>query len=127
MSCSIETSASRWDPRRAALGLLVVAWGVQAIVTSSGINDSGLFEQGRDERYRPFEGAGAVSSWRIELPEKHRPFDYRTISDVVLHLQYTARDGGGTFRSAAAARVDEVMPGSQSLEIDVTLYCRSLS
>ncbi|KAK3395005.1 hypothetical protein B0H63DRAFT_533434 [Podospora didyma] len=46
-------------------------------------------------RYGPFEGAGAVSSWRLEMPPSAvRPFDYSTISDVVLHLWYTAVDGG---------------------------------
>ena len=47
-----------------------------------------------DPRYLPFEGAGAISSWRLELPSTIRPFDYATISDVVIHISYTARDGG---------------------------------
>ena len=35
---------------------------IQSIVTSPGQNDSGLFETNlRDERYLPFEGAGAIS------------------------------------------------------------------
>lgn len=42
---------------------------IQSIATSGGQNDSGLFELNfRDERYLPFEGAGAISRWRIELP-----------------------------------------------------------
>ena len=54
----------------------------------------------RDERYLPFEGAGAISRWRLRLPPvEFQPFDYRTISDVVLHVRYTARDGGNAFRS----------------------------
>ena len=68
---------------------------ISSIALSSGQNDSGVFELNfKDERYLPFEGAGAVSKWRIELPEKFRQFDYSTISDVVLHLRYTAVDGG---------------------------------
>lgn len=71
------------------------------IVTSQGQADSGLFEvQLRDERYLPFEGRGAVESrWRVELPAEFRAFDYTAISDLVLHLRYTARDGGTAFRS----------------------------
>jgi hypothetical protein len=42
----------------------------------------------------PFEGAGAISRWRFKLPQELRPFDNETISDVVMHLRYTARDGG---------------------------------
>ena len=68
---------------------------VQSIATSSGQNDGGLFELNfRDERYLPFEGAGAISRWRLTLPSEFRAFDYKTISDAVLHVRYTARDGG---------------------------------
>jgi receptor-binding and translocation channel-forming TcA subunit of Tc toxin len=64
-----------------------------AIATSTGVGDSGVFDLTfRDERYLPFEGAGAVSSWRLELPGQLRSFDYGTISDVVMHLSYTALD-----------------------------------
>lgn len=74
----------------------------QSVVTSSGNQDSGLFEVNlRDERYLPFEGAGAISRWRLELPSALPQFDHNTISDVVLHLRYTARDGGAPLRSAA--------------------------
>lgn len=68
--------------------------GIQSIVTSSGTNDSGLFETNlRDERFLPFEGAGVESTWKLDLPKDHRSFDYATISDVVLHIRYTARQG----------------------------------
>ena len=68
----------------------------EAIATSSGQNDSGLFELSfRDERYLPFEYHGAVSRWRIELPPENNYFDLDTLTDVVLHLNYTAREGGG--------------------------------
>jgi hypothetical protein len=77
---------------------------VESVALSTGQNDSGMFEPSlADARYLPFEGAGAVSQWRIELPESRR-FDYRTIADVVLHLRYTARDG------AAARPVEPPAP-----------------
>jgi hypothetical protein len=66
----------------------------QTIVTSAGSNDTGLFETNlRDERFLPFEGAGAISTWKIELPQDFPAFDFNTISDVVLHMRYTARQG----------------------------------
>lgn len=79
---------------------------VQSIVTSAGQNDSGLFETNlRDERYLPFEGSGAVSEWRLQLPANPstdpQQFDYNTIADVILHLRYTAREGGKSLRDAA--------------------------
>lgn len=64
-----------------------------SIATSTAVNDAGVFELTfRDERYLPFEGAGAISSWRLELPNQLRMFDYNTIPDIVLHISYTARD-----------------------------------
>jgi hypothetical protein len=67
---------------------------VQSIVTSGASNDSGMFELNlRDERFLPFEGAGAESTWKLELPKDYRAFDYNTISDVILHIRYTARQG----------------------------------
>ena len=75
---------------------------IQSIATSTAQNDSGLFELNfRDERYLPFEGAGAISQWRIELPRGSNQFDFNTIADVVLHLKYTARDGGEALRAGA--------------------------
>ena len=54
---------------------------IQSIVTSSAQNDSGLFEVDlRDERRLPFEGAGAISTWRIELPNDIPQFDFETRS-----------------------------------------------
>jgi hypothetical protein len=62
-----------------------------SIAASSGQNDGGVFEFNfRDERYMPFEGSGAVSKWELSLPKTFRPFDYGTISDVVLRISYTA-------------------------------------
>lgn len=74
---------------------------IQSIATSSAQNDSGLFELNfRDERYLPFEGTGVISQWRLELPKEFRQFDYNTISDVIFHINYTARDGGDPFKEA---------------------------
>ncbi|MFW9847113.1 MAG: toxin, partial [Candidatus Thorarchaeota archaeon] len=76
---------------------------IQSIVTSNAQQDSGLFELNfRDDRYLPFEGTGAISTWRIELPNKDMAqFNYDTIADVVLHLSYTAREGGSSLRTLA--------------------------
>lgn len=75
---------------------------IQSIVTSGAQNDSGLFELNfRDDRFLPFEGAGAISRWRIQLPLETNRFDRNTISDVIMHLRYTAREGGDALRTAA--------------------------
>ncbi|KAK7420488.1 hypothetical protein QQX98_002686 [Neonectria punicea] len=76
---------------------------ITQVAISSGVQDAGLFELGpRDgERFQPFEGAGAISTWRLTLPTTVRQFDHQTISDVVLHMRYTAVDGGPLLRRAA--------------------------
>jgi hypothetical protein len=91
---------------------------VNAIATSGGHDDSGMFELAfRDERYLPFEGAGAISEWSLELfndlpsnnpdpsaPDFGRPlrqFDYSSISDAVMHIKYTAREDMGPLKNAA--------------------------
>jgi hypothetical protein len=75
---------------------------VQSIIVSSGREDSGLFvTDHRDERYLPFEGTGAISDWNLKLTSAVPTFDWSTITDVVLHLRYTAREGGDLLRDAA--------------------------
>lgn len=69
--------------------------GCEMIATSNAQNDGGQFELNfRDERYLPFEGAGAVSSWTLSLPKVKKAFDYTTISDVIMHISYTAEYDG---------------------------------
>jgi len=89
----------------------------QSIATSHGQNDSGIFELNfRDERYLPFEGTGVISSWRLELPTELRQFDYNTISDVIIHVKYTARDGGSELKAATNAVLhDQLETIAQSL------------
>jgi Tc toxin complex TcA C-terminal TcB-binding domain len=89
---------------------------MEAIVSSSGQADSGMFSTNlNDDRYLPFEGSGVISEWQIELPanpSRQQPaqFDYQTIADVILHIHYTAREGGSQLRGAAldnlTARID---------------------
>ena len=67
---------------------------IQSVVTSGAVSDSGMFDpSARDDRYRRFEGAGAISTWTLTLPSIPS-FDYSTITDVTLHIRYTARNGG---------------------------------
>ncbi|MGO7121515.1 neuraminidase-like domain-containing protein [Rhizobium johnstonii] len=90
---------------------------VESIATSSAHGDSGLFELNfQDGRFLPFEGAGAVSKWTLELPrEDNRELDFTSITDVIIHLKYTARRGPGAFQEHAreqanARRNDEKTP-----------------
>ncbi|HEX4959442.1 MAG TPA: neuraminidase-like domain-containing protein [Thermoanaerobaculia bacterium] len=99
---------------------------VQAIAASSAQNDGGVFELSfRDDRYLPFEGAGAISEWSLELfsdlpannPDPAKPdfgkplrqFDYSTLSDAILHVKYTAREDAGLFKNRAVAHLRDYL------------------
>ncbi|HEX3765587.1 MAG TPA: neuraminidase-like domain-containing protein [Kofleriaceae bacterium] len=69
-----------------------VSSSAQSIALSTGRDDAGMFEVIlRDERYLPFEGTGAISRWHLDLQQQDNQFDVSTLSDVVLHVRYTAR------------------------------------
>lgn len=96
---------------------------VDAVAASSGQNDAGAFELSiKDERYLPFEGAGAISTWQLTLPPlEFRPFDYASIADVVLMLKYTSCDGGTTLRKAATDSVIDWVSTVEDKSKDVGL------
>lgn len=97
------------------------AGAIQSIVTSNAQNDSGLFELNlRDERYLPFEGAGAISTWRLELPHDVPQFDFESISDVILHLRYTAREAGHLKNAAVTHLKESILQDPAAL---LQLFC----
>ena len=93
---------------------------MESVVASGAQNDSGLFETNlRDERYLPFEHSGAISEWQLDLPANPakgdpRQFDYDTISDVILHVKYTAREGGGLLRRGATQTLRDAIAAAQA-------------
>ena len=97
---------------------------VKATAVSTAQNDGGVFELSfRDERYLPFEGAGVISDWSLELfsdlpannpnpmnPDFGKPlrqFDYGTITDAIVQIRYTAREDAGLFKNNAIAHLRE--------------------
>src|SRR5260370_25681846 len=67
-----------------------------------------------DERFLPFEGAGAISAWRLELPKDFPPFDYATISDAIVHVRYTARQGADGNQAMRELTTQPFPPPGQS-------------
>ena len=95
---------------------------IQSIATSTGSQDNGLFELNfRDERLLPFEGQGVISSWELEMANEFRQADYDSISDVVLSMHYTSRDGGSGWKKEVESELLESLnavvsePGSPGL------------
>ena len=53
-----------------------------------------------DDRYLPFEGTGAVSTWRLELTGRRSVDDPSRLNDVVLTVRYSAESGDPVFTNA---------------------------
>ena len=71
----------------------------QSVSLSRAAADEGAFlEYFSDvEKLQRFEGTGAVSNWRYQLPKNTNQFDFSLIEDVQFSLRYTATDGGKTY------------------------------
>ncbi|KAF1983002.1 hypothetical protein K402DRAFT_361709 [Aulographum hederae CBS 113979] len=94
-----------------------------ALALTSGINDTGRLDlRAAAETYNPIEGAGIISRWRLELPSAFRQFDYSTISDVVMHMNYTSLNGGDGLKAAASKSVMEHIKDVTDLSRDQGLF-----
>jgi hypothetical protein len=72
---------------------VVVLRDPETIGLSSPRDATGLFElvpDSQPELLLPFEGSGVDTVWRFELPKAANPFDYSTIADILLTIEYTA-------------------------------------
>jgi hypothetical protein len=75
---------------------------MRSIATSSANEDGGTFKDSNDGRHGRFEGYGAISRWRLELPHDTNAFDPATVvKDVILRVDYWSREGGQALRDAA--------------------------
>jgi hypothetical protein len=72
-----------------------------------------------DERYLPFEYCGAVSRWCIELPPENNQFDFKSLSDVMFRLNFTAREGGPELGARSHALAQQHLPGGGWRYFDV--------
>ena len=60
-----------------------------------GQGDAGLFNANfSEERYLPLEYSGAISRLRLELPPANNTFDMDSLTEVVMHMSFTAREDG---------------------------------
>ncbi|QTL39939.1 hypothetical protein HGO23_00380 [Xenorhabdus budapestensis] len=69
-----------------------------------------------DDRYLPFEGTGAISTWTLEFPDQSVIDDIFyfpaivsvwRLKDINIHIHYTAVDGGKPFAKAVKDKMDE--------------------
>lgn len=78
----------------------------ELISFTSPINATGLFElKPEGELLFPFEGQGVDTSWQLEMPQAANPFDYRTVADVFITIDYTAQFSAG-YRRQVISHLD---------------------
>ena len=63
----------------------------ESVALTSPINASGVFDLDlQAEMLLPFESMGVATSWEFQLPKPANQFDFRTIADLLLTIEYTA-------------------------------------
>jgi len=117
--CDDQGCNSGYEPRPDDPRVVHLHAAAEAIATSTGQDDSGLFQLDfADPRYLPFEYQGTVCRLCIELPHETNRFDIDTLSDFVLHLRYTAHEGGDQLRQSALDCARRRLPGAGTCFID---------
>ena len=65
----------------------------ESVALSSAINANGIFDlEQQNDLLLPFEGTGVDTTWELRLPRAANPFDFNTLADVQLSIDYTALD-----------------------------------
>ncbi|TDB54325.1 Tc toxin subunit A [Photorhabdus luminescens] len=72
-----------------------------------------------DNRYLPFEGTGAISTWNLKFPDKqvidqvlkNKDKSWK-LKDIIIHLHYTALDGGNQFAKEVTDKLAEKAKGT---------------
>jgi hypothetical protein len=63
----------------------------ETVALSAPIGSTGFLEMdGTNEMYLPFEGNGVDGTWELRLPKASNSFDFGTISDVLISVEYSA-------------------------------------
>ncbi len=89
----------------------------ESIALTSPVNATGLFDLEPDSGLLlPFEGSGVDTVWHLEMPKAANPFDYRTIADVLLTLEYTALDSRD-YRQQVVRRLDRRFTGDRAFSV----------
>ncbi|NGN65281.1 hypothetical protein G5C51_15405 [Streptomyces sp. A7024] len=65
------------------------------VALTSPVGATGVFElDAQSELLLPFESSGVDTTWELQLPPAANPFDFTTIVDVLVTIEYTALHDG---------------------------------
>jgi hypothetical protein len=66
----------------------------------------------------------ADSLWQLTIPSDIPQFDFDTITDVIIHIRYTAREGGDILKSAAIQNLKNKINKAQTISSVLLLSIR---
>jgi hypothetical protein len=100
---SFQTVVVRRDPETVAL--------------DSATSDTGVFDlDPQSEMLLPFEAMGVDTSWEFRLPKPANPFDFETIADVLVTIEYTALDSPD-YRQQVTQALDQTVRAEASFSL----------
>jgi hypothetical protein len=89
----------------------------EMIAFTSPSNASGLLElEPEGEMLLPFEGMGVDTTWELQMPKAANPFDYRTIADVLITVEYTALQSF-TYRQQVIQQLDSTLSAERAFSL----------
>jgi hypothetical protein len=96
---------------------VIVGRPAQLVALSSPNNATGLFElQQQPERLFPFENMGVDTSWEFQMPRAANLFDYSTIADVLVTIDYTALNSS-IYRQQVIKSLSPVVSGDRAFSL----------
>jgi hypothetical protein len=86
----------------------------ESVALTSPREATGLFELSPQpqEFLLPFEGIGVDTAWQLQLPRASNRFDFSTIADVLITIEYTALDSSD-YRAQVIRELDRRIGGAR--------------
>ncbi|MGH7491837.1 MAG: Ig-like domain-containing protein [bacterium] len=93
---------------------IVVRRDPELVALTSPINATGVFEMDvQSEMHLPFESMGVDTFWEFQMPRAANPFDFRTVADVLVTIEYTALNSFD-YRQQVIKMLDAKLSGERS-------------
>ncbi len=93
---------------------VVVRRDPELVALTSPISATGVFEMDvQSEMLLPFESMGVDTLWEFQMPRAANPFDFRTVADVLVTIEYTALNSF-EYRQQVIKTLDPKISGERS-------------
>ncbi|WP_323114791.1 neuraminidase-like domain-containing protein [Pseudomonas guariconensis] len=105
----LTPKATRADEQGDGRNVMMSLRARQQVCLSTANQDTGLVSNPEaDDRYRPFEGTGAVSDWHLQFPRHtHQAATLASLSDIIVEVRYFALHGGPLFEEAVEELLED--------------------